>query len=75
MLAERFNDVVVLHADIVGFSALTTNHHTHDCILALNRIFSMFDTLMDTHKVHKVRGARSGWEVAMGGWHGWLTVG
>ncbi|EFJ43980.1 guanylyl and adenylyl cyclase family member, partial [Volvox carteri f. nagariensis] len=55
VLVEKFSDVVVLCADVVGFSALAAAADTADCILTLNRLFSTFDALTDKMGVHKVR--------------------
>ena len=43
-----------LQVEVVGFSALAANADTSDCILMLNRIFSVFDQILDLHGVHKV---------------------
>lgn len=53
-LVERFPDVCVLHAEVVGFSGLVSHADTSECILTLNRIFCSFDKLTDKHAVHKV---------------------
>lgn len=44
-----------VQVEVVGFSALAANADTSDCILMLNRIFSVFDQILDLHGVHKVR--------------------
>ena len=56
VLVEKFGDVAVLCADVVGFSSLAAAADTADCIMTLNRLFSTFDGLTDKHGVHKVRG-------------------
>lgn len=40
----------------MGFAALAAHADTADCILMLNKIFSVFDQILDLHGVHKVHG-------------------
>ncbi len=50
---EKFSDVCVLMADVVNFDELAGHGDTADCIMALNRMYSTFDSLMDKYGVHK----------------------
>ena len=54
LLVEKFTDVCVLRAEIVNFADLSGHADSADCILALNRIYSTFDSLVDKYRVHKV---------------------
>ncbi|GFH25254.1 uncharacterized protein HaLaN_23188 [Haematococcus lacustris] len=53
VLMEKFPEVCVLQAEIVGFSMLAAQSDTPDCILTLSRIYSLFDQLVDKHALHK----------------------
>jgi DNA-binding response OmpR family regulator len=55
LLVEKFNDVCILRAEVVNFAELAGHTDTADCILALNRMYSIFDSLVDKYRVHKVR--------------------
>jgi adenylate cyclase len=47
IIADRFDDVSVLFADIVGFTPLSARISTTELIESLNRVFSGFDQLAD----------------------------
>ncbi|KAG2494718.1 hypothetical protein HYH03_007232 [Edaphochlamys debaryana] len=66
VLVEKFNDVVVLCADVVGFSALAAAADTADCITTLNRLFSTFDALTDKMAVHKMDCHTDSYVAALG---------
>ena len=51
IIAERFDDVSVLFADIVGFTALSTKLSPTGLVELLNRMFSRFDELAD-HRLY-----------------------
>jgi len=47
-------DYLTLQVEVVGFAAMAAHADTSDCILMLNRLFSVFDEILDLHGVHKV---------------------
>jgi class 3 adenylate cyclase len=55
IIAEGFDDVSVLFADLVGFTALSTRLEPAELIELLNRVFSSFDELADAHGVEKIK--------------------
>jgi adenylate cyclase len=66
IIAERFNDVSVLFADIVGFTPLSTRLSPADLLEMLNRVFSSFDELADRHGLEKIKTIGDAYMVAGG---------
>ena len=55
IIAEGFDDVSVLFADLVGFTALSARLSPTELIEMLNRVFSSFDELAEQHGVEKIK--------------------
>jgi adenylate cyclase len=66
IIAERFDDVSVLFADIVGFTPLSARLSPTELVESLNRVFSGFDELADHHKLEKIKTIGDGYMVAGG---------
>jgi adenylate cyclase len=66
IIAERLDDVSVLFADIVGFTALSARISPADLIEMLNRLFSAFDELVDRHGLEKIKTIGDAYMVAGG---------
>jgi len=54
-IAERFDDVSILFADIVDFTALSAKIPPTDLVGILNEIFSSFDQLVEQHGLEKIK--------------------
>ncbi|NEP11216.1 MAG: PAS domain S-box protein [Symploca sp. SIO2C1] len=54
-LAQQFDAVTILFADIVGFTPLSTQMPPLELINFLNQIFSAFDQLAQKHGVEKIK--------------------
>lgn len=54
-LAERFDDVTILFADIVNFTPLAAQTSPLDLVNWLNQIFSEFDRLAERHRLEKIK--------------------
>ncbi|MGC9502680.1 adenylate/guanylate cyclase domain-containing protein [Baaleninema sp.] len=54
-IAERFEEVTVLFADIVGFTQLCANSSPSDLVQMLNEIFSAFDRLTQERGLEKIK--------------------
>lgn len=54
-IAENFDEVSVLFADIVGFTALSRNTSPHKLVALLNTIFTRFDQLAVNHQLEKIK--------------------
>lgn len=54
-IADRFEDVSLLFADIVGFTSLSGGMGAHELVSVLNEVFSVFDELVDGAGLEKVK--------------------
>lgn len=54
-VVQRFNDVAVLFADIVGFTALAASRPPEEIVRLLDSLFSRFDLLAARHGVEKIK--------------------
>lgn len=54
-IADDFAEVTVLFADIVGFTKLSSRVSPTELVKLLNRIFSEFDKLTETHGLEKIK--------------------
>jgi class 3 adenylate cyclase len=54
-IAENFQDVTVLFADIVQFTELSTQFTSNELVNLLNHIFSAFDRLAEKHGLEKIK--------------------
>ncbi|WOD39237.1 adenylate/guanylate cyclase domain-containing protein [Nodosilinea sp. E11] len=54
-LAERFDNVTILFADIVNFSPLAAQTSPLELVDWLNQIFSAFDRLAEQHQLEKIK--------------------
>lgn len=54
-IADRFSDVTVLFADIVGFTQLSVQLSPEKVVSLLNSIFSAFDQLAEQHCLEKIK--------------------
>ena len=66
IIAERFDDVSVLFADIVGFTPLSARLSPTELIELLNRVFSGFDELAGRHGLEKIKTIGDAYMVAGG---------
>src|SRR5262245_24681521 len=55
IIAEQFDDVTVLFADIVDFTALAARVTPTALVGVLNEIFSLFDELVEQHALEKIK--------------------
>lgn len=65
-IAEQFELVSILFADIVGFTALASRMLPIELVDLLNQIFSTFDRLADTHGLEKIKTIGDAYMVAGG---------
>ncbi|MGJ3248043.1 MAG: PAS domain S-box protein [Elainellaceae cyanobacterium] len=54
-IADRFDDVTILFADIVDFTSLSARVQPTELVNLLNDIFSSFDQLADHHQLEKIK--------------------
>lgn len=55
LIADRFDDVTLLFADIVEFTRLSARMTPPELVGALNEIFTVFDELVDRYGLEKVK--------------------
>ncbi len=55
VIADRFDSVTVLFADIVGFTAQTASMQAESVVARLNRLFSDFDARAQEHGLEKIK--------------------
>ena len=66
IIADRYNDVSVLFADLVGFTPLSLRLAPTELLELLNRVFSEFDELADAHGLEKIKTIGDAYMVAGG---------
>jgi ligand-binding sensor domain-containing protein/class 3 adenylate cyclase len=54
-IADCFDDVTVLFADIVGFTVLSSQREPFEIVQLLNRIFSAFDMFSEQYGLEKIK--------------------
>jgi class 3 adenylate cyclase/CheY-like chemotaxis protein len=65
-IADRFDNVSVLFADIVGFTSLAARISPEQLIDTLNSVFSKFDRLTEQYQLEKIKTLGDGYMVALG---------
>ncbi len=55
LIADRFEDVTLLFADIVGFTELSSRMSPEELVAVLNEVFTVFDELVEEHGLEKVK--------------------
>ena len=65
-IAEQYDSVSILFADIVGFTPLSERMDAGEVVDLLNQVFSRFDALVDDHGVEKVRTIGDNYMVVAG---------
>lgn len=66
IIADNFELVSVMFADIVGFTNLSTQISALELVQLLNKIFSLFDALAQRHKLEKIKTIGDAYMVAGG---------
>jgi class 3 adenylate cyclase len=55
LIADRFESATLMFADIVGFTALSARMTPAEVVDILNKVFSMFDDLVETFGLEKIK--------------------
>lgn len=55
LIADRFAEVSILFADVVGFTELSTQLSATELVEMLNQLFSLFDGLAEQYDVEKIK--------------------
>jgi class 3 adenylate cyclase len=65
-IADHFEDVTVLFADLVGFTLLSKKIPPEELVTLLNSLFSRFDALAEKHGLEKVKTNGDSYMIAGG---------
>lgn len=65
-IAENFEEVSILFADIVGFTSLSAQMQPIELVNLLNRLFSEFDQLVEQCQLEKIKTVGDAYMVAAG---------
>jgi guanylate cyclase len=65
-IAERFDAVSILFADVVGFTPLSTTVEARQMVDLLNEIYTHFDNVIEKYGLEKIRTMGDGYMVASG---------
>jgi len=66
LIADRFDEVTILFADIVGFTRMSSGISATELVDLLNEIFSQFDKLAKAHGVEKIKTIGDSYMVVSG---------
>jgi len=65
-IADAFEEISVLFADVVGFTPLSARLDARETVAVLNEVFTAFDAICQRHDVEKVRTIGDGYMVIAG---------
>ncbi len=65
-LADRFEEVTILFADLVGFTELSARVTPSEIVTLLNELFTVFDAICDEHGAEKIKTIGDGYMAACG---------
>jgi class 3 adenylate cyclase len=65
-IADRYEDVTILFADIVGFTPMAKDLPARDTVEILDQVFSYFDSMVERLGLEKIRTIGDGYFVAAG---------
>jgi adenylate cyclase len=65
-IADHFDDVSILFADVVDFTPLSSRLDAREVVELLDRLFTSFDELVDRHDVEKIKTIGDCYMVAAG---------
>lgn len=63
---EHYEEVTIFFSDIKGFTALTAKSSTTDIIELLNKLYSVFDAIVDQYDCYKVETIGDSYMIASG---------
>jgi adenylate cyclase len=66
VIADRYDDVSVLFADLAGFTAQASDTEPEDLVRFLNDVFTRLDGLVEKHGLEKIKTTGDGYLVVSG---------
>jgi len=64
LIADKFDDMSVLFADVVGFTPMSQNMSPSDLVEMLNTVLSLFDNIADKYNLEKIKTISDAYMVA-----------
>jgi class 3 adenylate cyclase len=55
LIADAFDEMTVLFADVVEFTPYSATRPAREVVAVLNQVFSIFDGLVDRHRLEKIK--------------------
>ena len=65
-IAQHFDQVTALFADLVGFTPLSARLHPEDAVALLNEVFTAFDRIAGKYELEKIKTMGDGYMVVAG---------
>ena len=65
-IAQQFEQITALFADVVGFTPLSARLDPADAVAILNEVFTAFDRIATSHGVEKIKTMGDGYMVVAG---------
>ncbi len=65
-IADAFDEVTVLFADVVGYTTLSSRLSPHEVVARLSEVFSAFDQIAQRHGVEKIKTIGDAYMAASG---------
>lgn len=66
VIAERYEAVSILFADVVGYTPLSTTIEAAELVTVLNEVYTCFDDVMERYGLEKIRTTGDGYMAASG---------
>jgi adenylate cyclase len=66
VIADRYDEASILFADMAGFTARTSDTAPDDLVQFLNRVFSDFDRVVESHGLEKIKTTGDSYMVVSG---------
>jgi adenylate cyclase len=66
VIADRYDEASILFADMAGFTARTSDTAPDDLVQFLNRVFTDFDRLVESHGLEKIKTTGDSYMVVSG---------
>jgi adenylate cyclase len=66
VIADRYEEASILFADMAGFTARTSDTSPDDLVQFLNRVFTDFDRLVESHGLEKIKTTGDSYLVVSG---------
>ena len=66
LIADRYDEASILFADMAGFTARASHTDPEDLVRFLNRVFTVFDRLVERHGLEKIKMTGDSYMVVAG---------